>query len=117
MKKTIIRRLIPVVAALGAGFLMETARADIISTDQVAGPPVQSERERVKALLARPEVAKKLETLGVLSNDAQTRVDALTDAEVTALAGRIDALPAGGFSDQNWLLVIIAVVLLLILIL
>ena len=114
MNKTVIRRLIPVVAALGAALILGTARADLVATDRVAGPPTQSERERVKALLARPEIAKKLETLGVLSRDAQARVDALTDAEVVALAGRIDALPAGGFSDENWLLVIIAVLLLIL---
>jgi len=114
MKKTIVRRFIPIVAALGAGFLVSTAQAELISTDRVASPPAQSERERVKALLARPEVAQQLETLGVLSKDAQTRVDALSDAEVIALANRIDALPAGGFTDQNWLLVIIAILLVIL---
>lgn len=74
----------------------------------------QSERERVKALVARPEVARKLETLGVLPKDAAARVDALTDAEVASLAGRIDALPAGGFETQEWLLIIIAILLLIL---
>ena len=69
----------------------------------------------MKDLIARPEVARKLEALGVLPKDAQDRVDALTDEEVRALAARIDALPAGGLSDTNWLLIIIAVLLILIL--
>ena len=88
------------------------AKAELISTDK-ATSSAQSERERVKDLIARPEVAKKLETLGVLSKDAQARVDALTEEEVRALAARIDALPAGGLSDTNWLLIIIAVILIL----
>lgn len=89
------------------------SESGMISTDQVVA--AQSERERVKALVARPEVARKLETLGVLPGDAQARIESLTDAEVSVLAARIDALPAGGMSDQNWLLVIIAILLILIL--
>ena len=98
--------------------LSASAGADLVTTDQVAPAPsrAQSDRDRVKGLIARPEVAKKLETLGVLSADAQARVDALTDEEVSVLAARIDALPAGGLSDQNWLLVVIAVILVAILI-
>ena len=59
---------------------------------------------------------KKLETFGVMPKDAQARVDALTDAEVHTLAARIDALPAGAISDQNVLLIVIAVLLVAILI-
>jgi hypothetical protein len=88
-------------------------QAGLIATDRVAS--AASERERVKALVARPEVARKLETLGVLPGDAQARIDALTDAEVAALAARIDALPAGGLSDTQWLLVIVIILLLVIL--
>jgi|GEM_PF-2737761 len=83
-----------------------------ISTDRVAAE--QSERERLKALVARPEVARKLEALGVAPEEARSRIDALTDAEVSALAARIEAAPAGGLSTQEWLLVIIAILLLII---
>mgnify|MGYP003351479138 CR=1 FL=1 len=99
-------------AAIAFGSLAAPARAAMIETGKAL--PEASERERVKALLARPEVAKKLETLGVLPAEAQKRVDALTDAEVAALAGKIDALPAGAMSTQEWLLVIIAILLVII---
>jgi hypothetical protein len=93
------------------------ARAELISTDQAAPQaPSESlrERDRVKALIARPEVARKLESMGVLPKEVQARVDALTDEEVASLAAKIDALPAGGLSDTNWLLIIIAILLVLI---
>jgi hypothetical protein len=116
MNIVITRLYTPFVAAfLCAALFAAPALAGLVGTGEVAAPE-QSERERVKALIARPEVAKKLETLGVLPNDAQARVDALTDEEVRVLAARIDALPAGGLSDQNWLLIIIAVILVAILI-
>jgi hypothetical protein len=94
------------------------ALAGMVTTEAVApaSQAVTQERERVKELVSRPEVARRLESLGVLPKDAAERVDALTEDEVRALAARIDALPAGGLSDQNWLLVII-VILLIVLIL
>jgi len=113
---TILSRLMtPFIAAfLLAALFSPPAQAELVGTDQVASPQ-QSERERVKALVARPEVAQKLQQLGVLAEDAAARVDALTDAEVAALASRIDALPAGGaMTTQEWLLVIIAILVLII---
>lgn len=83
-----------------------------IATDRIAAE--HSERERLKALVARPEVARKLQALGVVPEEARARIDALTDEEVNALAARIEAAPAGGLSTQEWLLVIIAILLLII---
>ena len=104
------------VAAFALAMLLQPkyAHAGMIGTEGVA--PVSQERQRVKDLIARPEVARKLESLGVLPQDAAKRVDALTNDEVHALATQIDALPAGGMTDTNWLLIIV-VVLLIILIL
>ena len=115
MTTTLSRLMTPFIAAfLFSALFASPAKAELIGTDQLVSPP-QSERERVKALVARPEVAKKLEQLGVLPKDAAARVDALTDAEVAVLAGKIDALPAGGaMTTQEWLLIIIAILLLVI---
>jgi hypothetical protein len=108
-----IRALLTLVLFAGAIVLPAApAGAGLIATDQAV--PVEQERERVKALVARPEVAKKLEALGVLPKDAASRVDALTDEEVRTLAARIDALPAGGLADRDWLLVIIIILLIVI---
>lgn len=84
----------------------------LISTDKAIA--AVSERERVQALVARPDVARKLEALGVLPGEARARIDSLTDAEVSALGSRIDALPAGGMSDRDWLMVIIVILLVII---
>lgn len=72
------------------------------------------ERERVKSMLERPEVAKELEKMGIPADEARARVDAMSEAEVRQLAGRLDALPAGGQSTQNLLLIIIVILLILI---
>ena len=112
--RTAILSVVFAACTLGLGGYASTSAAGMIGTEQAV--PQQSERERVKALVARPEVAKKLETLGVLPKDAQSRIDALTDAEVVALAGRIDALPAGAMSDQNWLLLILIILLVILIV-
>src|SRR5260221_2477562 len=117
MKNNLRNAILSVVfaaCALGLGGYASTSAAGVIGTEQAV--PQQTERERVKALVARPEVARKLETLGVLPKDAQARIDALTDAGVVALAGRIDALPASAMSDQNLLLLIIIIPLVILIV-
>ena len=78
--------------------------------------PLDQERERVKSLLQHEEVRTELERHGVLPHEAAARVDALTPAEVQQLAGRIDAVAAGGQSTQNLLLLIIIILLIVIII-
>jgi hypothetical protein len=74
-----------------------------------------SERDQVKAMLARPEVASEMQKMGIPPEKAAARVDAMTDAEVSQLAGRLNALPAGGaLSTEEWLLVIVAILLVII---
>jgi len=75
------------------------------------------ERERVKTLLERPDVAAEMERMGIPADEARARVDAMTPAEVSQLAGRLDALPAGGAIGQTDLLLVIILLLLLIIIL
>src|SRR5215510_1700854 len=64
-------------------------QAGVIGTDQALQQT--SERERVKTMLARPEVAQQ--------------------------AGRLDALPAGGALSNNELIIILLIVVIVLLIL
>jgi hypothetical protein len=76
------------------------AQAGMIGTDVAVRGPV----------IDRGAIALQLEALGVSPQAARERVAALTDAEVADLAGRIDALPAGGISG---VLPIVVVVILI----
>ncbi|HEX6689864.1 MAG TPA: PA2779 family protein [Burkholderiales bacterium] len=74
------------------------------------------ERQRVKELVARPELAQQLEQMGIAPEEVQARIDAMTDEEVRTLAGRLNAVPAGGdLTTQEWLLIIIVILLVIIL--
>lgn len=91
------------------------ARAALISSDAAIKP--SSERERVKAMIERPEVAKELQKMGIAPADAEKRVQAMNDTELSQLAGRLDTLPAGGaITDQELLIIIIIVLLVALLI-
>jgi hypothetical protein len=119
MSEPLRHRLIEIVAlmflVLAGAAVMPRANAALIATD--AALPPAAEREHLKALLARPEVAQQLQKLGLSASEASVRVDAMSDAEVASLAGRIDALPAGGaITNQELGLIILLVVLVLLLI-
>lgn len=69
------------------------AYAGIVSTEEIHS---SSERDRVRGILERDDVRMQMQSLGVSAEAAQARVDALSDQEVSELAGRLDELPAGG---------------------
>ena len=73
------------------------------------------ERQKVKELVARPELAQQLKQMGIAPEDIQGRIDAMSDEEVRSLAGRLNAVPAGGdVTQQEWLLIIIVILLVII---
>jgi hypothetical protein len=115
MKAKQSRLLVPFVTVAFASSVLFTTpvQAELIATKQVASPEV-SERDRVKAALERPELAQKLQTLGVLPADALSRVDALTDAEISVLANAVDVLPAGGLTNTEWFLIALGIILILV---
>lgn len=85
-----------VLCLLGLGGYMPASRAAIIGTEAVAtAQQAQIERDRLNQLLDRDDVKTSLRDLGVEPDLVQARVDSLTDAEVNALAGRLDEYPAG----------------------
>lgn len=89
------------------------AWAGIVGTDAVAATAgAEAERTRVKSFLARDEVRSQMIAQGVDPRAVRDRVDALTDEEVSQLAGRIDQLPAGG--DSIWGVLLAVFVILLI---
>ena len=108
------RRLMSTVLVLSmiAVTIPAPAQAAMIATADATSR--SEDRQRISAFLERGEVAAKLETYGVSPADANARIAALSDDEVSALARRIDDLPAGGFiGDIVGALVLVFLVLLL----
>ena len=73
------------------------ARAGLISTYGITtASAAVSPRQKLQRYLEREDVRAGLEQNGVALAAAKARVDTLSDEEVATVAGRIDALPAGG---------------------
>lgn len=114
LTKLLVDLWIVLVFGLAAALVMPQAHASVIATEEAVA---QDARARVKALLDRPELVQELEKKGISAGDAAARVDAMTDAEVLQLAGRLDAALAGGRLTNEQLLLIIIILLLLIILL
>ena len=75
------------------------AQAEMIGTGQALSAAQQNAaRGTAAGFINRGEVAGQLQLLGLSPQAASERVAALSDAEVAGLAGRLDALPAGGIA-------------------
>ena len=74
-----------------------TASAGMVQTDAVVDHAMAEQgRAKIMALVNRDDVRAQLEMRGVTTEQAQARVDALTDDEAMQIAGKLDQLPAGG---------------------
>jgi hypothetical protein len=84
-------------------------QAGMIGTDQVvASAQDQANRDKVLSFVARADVAKQFEALGLSASTAKERVNAMTSDEVSRVAGKIDSMPAGA-DGGGWLVVLIIV--------
>jgi hypothetical protein len=74
-----------------------TANAAMVETDVVVDHALAEQgRAKIMAVMNREDVRAQLEVRGVTTEQAQARVDALTDDEAMQIAGKLDQLPAGG---------------------
>jgi hypothetical protein len=93
------------------------ANAGMISTSTAVGDMARMRnREKVNMFLNRMDVQTEMLKHGVNSQEAQTRVAALSDFELQNLAGRIDAAPAGADVIIISLTTILLIVIILLLI-
>lgn len=103
MSNAVLRMISRILIVSMMALSFQTAQAGMIGTDQViSAANAQSNRTTVLNLLGRSEVMSQLQSLGIDPQTARDRVAAMTDQEVSALAGKIDSLPAGASSGWAW---------------
>jgi hypothetical protein len=85
----------------------QVAQAGMIGTDQVATTSSQADRSAVLGFVSRADVAGQLQAMGLDAATAKDRVAAMSDAEVSYLADRINSLPAGADTAGVILLILI----------
>jgi len=89
------------------------AEAGLVTTLQAAAATTRTQDlATVNAALAREEVRAQFEALGVEPAQVESRIAALTDAELRTLAGQMADMPAGADA-----LAVIGIVFLVLLIL
>jgi hypothetical protein len=112
----ILARLISQLLILSMVLLPFSTQAGMISTDQVVtGAAARADRARIVDFVARADVQKQMEVLGLSPANAQDRVAALTDEEVQRVAGKLDFAPAGASTaGVEW--VVVGVIIMAILV-
>jgi hypothetical protein len=88
------------------------AAAGIVGTAEAIASQDGDARAMLDATLARADVRAELERLGVDPAAIESRLDALSEAEVATLAGQIGEAPAGG--DALAVIGIVFVVLIIL---
>ncbi|MCX6073985.1 MAG: PA2779 family protein [Campylobacterales bacterium] len=89
--------------------------AQMASTEAVFEQPVSvSSHEKVNQFVAREDVAKTFETMGVDPKMVEQRIALMSDEEVLKISSQIDTLPAGGdFGGIVGAIVFVFIVLLI----
>jgi hypothetical protein len=85
----------------------QMAQAGMIGTDQATTTSSQADRSAVLGFVTRADVSGQLQSLGLDAATAKDRVAAMTDNEVSYLAGQIESLPAGADAGGVILLILI----------
>ncbi len=75
----------------------QSAWAAMIGTESIINVDRgQSPRDYLNNLLARKDIQAALVSQGIDPQEAQARIDSLSDAEVNDIVNKLDQLPAGG---------------------
>lgn len=95
-------------------FPYQSALAAMIGTESIINVDRnQSPRDYLNNLLAREDIQAALVSQGIDPQEAQARIDGLSDAEVNDIVNKLDQLPAGGFLGT--LLIVVALVFIVLL--
>jgi len=93
--------------------LTMVAHAGLVPTETIIGTmSAEQDRAKVMEFLSREDVTTQFQTLGLSPDEAKARVQAMSDEEVSQVAGKLDQMPAGeGFIGA---VIFIAVIVFLI---
>lgn len=109
-------KLISQLLILSMVLLPFSTHAGMITTDQVvSNAAAQANRAKIVDFVARADVQKQMEVLGLTAANAAKRVNALTNEEVQRIAGKIDSAPAGASSSGTaWVVAAVVVIAILV---
>ena len=106
------KMLCRVLIVLMAWMPFHVAQAGMIGTDRFVGTTAQADRAAVLSIINRADVASQFQQFGIDTATANERVAAMSDQEVSALAGKLNTLPVGADSGTTVLVIVLVGVLL-----
>ena len=84
-------------SVLSVTLFAQVSWGQIASTELVLGSPsLVSSEAKVSQFVAREDVAKAFEEMGVDPKTVELKLASLSDDEINSIASNIDTLPAGG---------------------
>ncbi len=93
----------------------QSALAAMIGTESVIDSErAHNAREYLKTFLAREDVKSALVSQGIDPQEAQNRIDSLTEEEARFVADQLDQMPAGGGFFTTLLIVVFLVFVILL---
>jgi hypothetical protein len=93
----------------------QSAMAAMIETEAVVDSErAHNAREYLKTFLAREDVKSALVSQGIDPQEAQNRIDSLTEEESRFVADQLDQMPAGGGFFSTLLIVVFLVFVILL---
>lgn len=93
----------------------QSAWAAMIGTESITNENrYQSPRDYLNNLLAREDIRAALVSHGIDPQEAQARIDSLSDAEVNDIVDKLDQLPAGGILGTILIIAFLVFVILLL---
>lgn len=112
--RKLAKPVVPVVVAafFSMSIFIPTAQAEFVSTQStVEQAEISKTRQKIKRMYHRMDVKKALQKHGISAQEAQKRIDSLTDQEVKMVAKRIDKMPAGAGAEGILVVFLILIIL------
>ena len=89
---------------------------NLLTTIKKESTQHDSNKHKLKMMFIREEMQKQLQHYGLTNEEAQNRIDALTDEEVAKAVSVLEDLPAGGFAPIIFIPLVIAINLVILVI-
>jgi len=108
--------ILAVILLLLMSTLYQPAKAAMVGTEKLLiSDRNQETRSYLQQMMSRKEIQEALVARGIDLQEAQIRIDSLTDSEIELIFNKIRDLPAGGV-DATFVLIIVGVIVVVFII-
>jgi len=108
--------ILAIILVLLMSIINQPAAAAMVGTEKLLiSDHNQETRSYLQEMMSRKDIQEALVARGIELQEAQIRIDSLTDGEIKLIFNKIADLPAGGV-DAGFVLILVGVIVVLIII-